>query len=331
MQATNQLILKKEKEMTLKKSVFLSLIIPAFNEESILPVLFKELDRLKKQVFSKWGNLEIILVNDGSNDRSWDLITEKCKMDNDYIGINLSRNFGHQNALSAGIESSRGEVVVTLDADLQDPPSLIPEMITLYSQGYDVVHGTRRKRGREGWLKKITARCFYSIIRKISNVDIVPNTGDFRLLSRRVIKHLAMMKETHRFIRGMIPWIGFPQTKILYDRSDRVAGDTHYSFGKMLMLAFDGLASMSVVPLRLAYMLSMLLFAIFFGYIIYALYRYFVLDIPLVPGWTSLMSAITIFGAIQMLLLGVFGEYLGRIYEQTKSRPLYIIDEITRN
>ena len=309
-------------------NLFLSLVIPVYNEELGLPTLFEELDRLKQMDFKVWGELEIILVNDGSIDSSWELIAGKCETDSDYIGINLSRNFGHQCALTAGIETARGEVVVTLDADLQDPPSLVPEMVKLHLKGYDVVHGTRRSRGRENGIKANTARLFYFLIRRISKVEIVPNTGDFRLLSRQVITHLAMMRETHRFLRGLVPWIGFPQTQIVYDRADRIAGSTHYPFRKMIMLAFDGITSMSAIPLRIAYLLALVLFAVFFGYIIYVLYRYFILEIPLIPGWTSLMSAITIFGAIQMLLFGVFGEYIGRIYEQTKERPIYIIREI---
>jgi dolichol-phosphate mannosyltransferase len=312
------------------KHLFLSIIIPVYNEEPGLPALFEELDRLKQVNLKEWGELEIILVNDGSTDNSWDLIAMKCETDSDYIGINLSRNFGHQNALMAGIETARGKVAVTLDADLQDPPSLIPEMVKLHLKGYDVVHGTRRNRGRESRIKAITARLFYFLIRSISEVDVISNTGDFRLLSRRVITHLAMLRETHRFIRGLVPWVGFPQTQIVYDRDDRIAGSTHYSFRKMIMLAFDGIASMSVIPLRIAYMLSLILFAIFFAYIMYTLYKYFILGIPLIPGWTSLMSAITIFGTIQMILFGIFGEYIGRIYEQTKERPLYIISEIMR-
>ena len=177
---------------------------------------------------------------------------------------------------------------------------------------------------------RVTARLFYLLLEKLSGVAIPRNTGDFRLLSRRALTELARLRETHRFLRGLVPWIGFPQTQIFYDRADRVAGETHYPLRKMLVLALDGIASMSTQPLRLAYILSLVLFAIFVSYILYVLYDHFIRGSALVPGWTSIMSAITIFGTIQLVLLGVFGEYLGRIYEQSKNRPLFIIQEIVR-
>ena len=310
--------------------IFLSLAIPVYNEEAVLPALFTELDRLKQAQWKGFGGVEILLVNDGSRDRSWDLISRKCEADADYIGINLSRNFGHQYALTAGLEAARGEVVVSMDADLQDPPALIAEMIALHRKGYDIVHASRRARGRESFLKGLTAGGFYYLIGKLSKVRVPRNTGDFRLISRRALASLKGLQETHRFLRGLVPWIGYPQTRIFYDRNDRAAGKTHYPFSRMLLLAFDGIASMSTLPLRAAYLASIGLFLIFLGYVIVACYRYFFLDIPLVPGWTSLMSAITIFGTIQLILLGILGEYVGRIYEQTKRRPLYIIQEIKR-
>jgi dolichol-phosphate mannosyltransferase len=272
----------------------------------------------------------VVLVNDGSKDKSWQMIAAQCSRTPGYVGVNLSRNFGHQLALAAGLETARGDVVVSLDADLQDPPAVILEMIEAHRQGYDVVYATRRERGTEPFTKRITAHFFYLLIEKLSGVPIPRNTGDFRLLSRRALTELARLRESHRFLRGLVPWIGFPQTQVFYDRADRAAGETHYPFRKMLRLAFDGIASMSTKPLRLAYVLSLLLFAVFVGYIFYVLYDHFIRGGALVPGWTSIMSAITIFGTIQLLLLGVFGEYLGRIYEQAKNRPLFIVQEIKR-
>jgi len=193
-----------------------------------------------------------------------------------------------------------------------------------------VVYATRTTRGPESWGKRATAKIFYLLIEKISGVPIPRNTGDFRLLSRRALTELAKLRESHRFLRGLVPWIGFPQTQVFYDRGDRAAGRTHYPFHKMLLLACDGIASMSRAPLRLAYGFSLLLFAVFIGYILYVLYDHFILGGQLVPGWTSIMSAITIFGTMQLLLFGVFGEYLGRVYEQVKQRPLYIIQEVKR-
>src|SRR5208283_4613044 len=248
-----------------------------------------------------------------------------------YVGVKLSRNFGHQLALAAGLETARGKVVVSMDADLQDPPGVIPELLAAHRQGYDVVYATRVDRGKESWGKRVTARLFYFAIEKVSGVPIPRNTGDFRLMSRRALTELAKLRETHRFLRGLLPWIGFPQTQVFYDRGDRAAGETHYPWHKMLRLAVDGIASMSQAPLRLAYALSLSLFAVFVGYILYVIAQHFLYGEELVHGWTSIMSAITIFGTIQLLLFGVFGEYLGRVYEQVKQRPLYIVQEIQRS
>ena len=308
----------------------LSIVIPVYNEEPALPALFRELELACDTILQVHGPIEIVLVNDGSRDRSWMLIAEQCARRRDWVGVNLSRNFGHQLALAAGLETARGDAVVSMDADLQDPPAVILQMIEAHRQGYDVVYGTRKDRGQENFTKRITAKIFYLLIEKLSGVAIPRNTGDFRLLSRRALTELSKLHESHRFLRGLVPWIGFPQTQVFYDRADRVAGETHYPFRKMLRLAFDGIASMSTKPLRLAYMCSLLLFAVFVSYIFYVLFNHFVCGSELVPGWTSIMSAITIFGTIQLLLLGVFGEYIGRIYEQAKNRPLFIIQEIQR-
>jgi dolichol-phosphate mannosyltransferase len=308
----------------------LSIVIPVYNEERVLPALFSELERVCGTILKPHGPIEIVLVNDGSKDRSWELIVAQCSRVTGWVGVNLSRNFGHQLALAAGLETARGEVVVSMDADLQDPPDVILQMIEAHRQGYDVVYATRRERGRESFSKRVTAGVFYFLIEKLSGVPIPRNTGDFRLLSRRALAELCRLRETHRFLRGLVPWVGFPQTQVYYDRADRAAGETHYPFGKMLLLAFDGIASMSTKPLRLAYMFSLLLFMIFVGYVFYVLYEHFIRNGELVPGWTSIMAAITIFGTIQLLLLGVFGEYLGRIYEQAKHRPLFVIQDIKR-
>ena len=311
-------------------AISLSIVIPVFNEEAGLPNLFRELTRVRDELLQSHGPVEIILVDDGSKDKSWGLISAQCARDSGYVGVKLSRNFGHQLALTAGLESARGEAVVSMDADLQDPPEVIVQLLAAHRQGYDVVYATRADRGTETLGKRVTALLFYRLIEKVSGVPILRNTGDFRLLSRRALTELARLRETHRFLRGLVPWIGFPQTQVFYDRGDRTAGRTHYPFHKMLLLAFDGIASMTTAPLRLAYAVSLALFAIFVGYIFYVLYDHFIRGSELVPGWTSIMAAITIFGTIQLLLLGVFGEYLGRIYEQSKRRPLYIVEEVKR-
>lgn len=308
----------------------LSIVIPIYNEERVLPALFQELERVCENILTAHGPVEIVLINDGSKDKSWEMIVAQCNRMATCVGVSLSRNFGHQIALAAGLETARGNIVVTLDADLQDPPAVILQMLEARQQGYDVVYATRRDRCQETFSKRATAWLFYFLIEKLSGVAVPRNTGDFRLLSRRALTELSRLRETHRFLRGLVPWLGFPQTQIYYDRAERAAGETHYPFRKMLLFAFDGIASMSTMPLRLAYALSLLLFAFFVSYIVYVLYDHFIRGNELVPGWTSIMSAITIFGTIQLLLFGVFGEYLGRIYEQAKNRPLYIIQEIKR-
>jgi dolichol-phosphate mannosyltransferase len=316
---------------TTSSGYILSIVIPIYNEEKAIPALFLGLMKICETDLKPFGPVEIVLVNDGSRDRSWPLIVEQCAQRPHWVGVNLSRNFGHQLALVAGLETARGEAVVSMDADLQDPPAVIAQMLEAYLQGYDVVYATRKSRGQESFTKRITAAIFYLVIERLSGLAIPRNTGDFRLLSRRALTELSRLPETHRFLRGLVPWIGFPQTQVYYDRGDRIAGETHYPFRKMLRLAFDGVTSVSTRPLRLAYLFSLLLFAVFVGYIVYVLFNHFVLGGGLIPGWTSLMSAITIFGTIQLLLFGVFGEYLGRVYEQVKNRPLYIIQDIQRS
>lgn len=312
------------------KATALSIVVPVFNEAAVLSRFFAELDRVCAGALSKAGSIEIILVDDGSRDASWEMIAAQCQRNPAYVGVKLSRNFGHQLALGAGLETARGEMIVSMDADLQDPPDVIPDLIAAHREGYDVVYATRANRGKETWVKRMTAKFFYLAIEKLSGVPIPRNTGDFRLMSRRALAELSKLRESHRFLRGLVPWIGFPQTQITYDRADRAAGETHYPMRKMVRLAADGIASMSQAPLRLAYVVSLSLFAVFVGYILYVIVKHALTGDELVPGWTSIMSAITIFGTIQLLLLGVFGEYLGRVYEQVKNRPLYIVQEIKR-
>jgi dolichol-phosphate mannosyltransferase len=313
-----------------QKSVLLSIVVPVYNEAAVLPQFFAALDRVRGRDLRGVEPLEIILVDDGSTDASWHLISAQCRRDPVCVGIKLSRNFGHQLALAAGLEAARGELIVSMDADLQDPPEVIPQLIAAHYQGFDVVYATRVIRGTESWFKRTTARGFYRLMDKLSGVQVLENTGDFRLITRRALAELSKLREAHRFLRGLVPWIGFPQTQIFYDRGDRAAGETHYPVHKMLRLAADGIASMSQAPLRLAYFVSLGLFAIFVGYIIYVVIKHAFFGGVLEPGWTSIMAAITIFGAIQLLLLGICGEYLGRVYEQVKNRPLYIVQEIQR-
>jgi len=302
--------------------VQLSVVLPVFNEQELLPALFRRVS----DVLAAMGiAYEIIFVNDGSRDGSWAAILAAARADARAKAINLSRNFGHQVAITAGLEASRGDAVVVMDADLQDPPEVIPELYAKFLDGYDVVYAQRRRREGETWLKKATAKAFYRIVRRMTSLDIPVDTGDFRLMSRRVVDDLARFPEQHRFIRGLVSWVGYSQTPVLYDRDRRSGGRTKFSIGKMTVFAFDGITSMSIQPLRLASHfglgLSVLSFAGMVAVVIYKLSG----GAGLIPGWTSLFVAALFLGGIQLMALGLVGEYIGRIHDEVKRRPMYLV------
>lgn len=304
----------------------LSVVVPCFNEEAGIEALLTRLIPVCQTEVS--DSYEIILVNDGSSDKTWDLITAASDRNASVVGVNLSRNCGHQLALSAGLEICRGREIFILDADLQDPPELLSQMRQKLADGYDVAYGTRIHRAGETWFKRSTATAFYRVLDKLSDVSIPRDTGDFRLMTRRVLEQLNIMPERFRFVRGMVSWIGFRQVAIPYDRDERFAGDTHYPLRKMIRFAVDAVTSFSTVPLRVASHLGLLcsLFAL-------AMFCWVAINFLLgytIPGWASLASIILLMGGVQLLVLGIFGEYLGRMYMETKQRPLYIIDQIYR-
>lgn len=301
----------------------LSIVVPCYNEEEVISELYQRATNVCKSLKEKY---ELILVNDGSNDRTWYLIYELANNDPNVVGVTLTRNHGHQLALSAGLSICAGERIFIIDADLQDPPELLPEMMRLMDEGADVVYGKRNKRRGETWLKKFTAALFYRLLNFLTDIDIPTDSGDFRLISRRVLEVLNVMPEHHRFIRGMVSWTGFKHVALNYEREERFAGETKYPLKKMIRFAFDAITSFSIRPLKLASSLG-ILFAIF-GLIglIYALVSW--VSGSTVPGWTSVIITSMILGSAQLLVLGIFGEYLGRLYIETKRRPLYIIDRI---
>lgn len=302
----------------------LSVVVPVYNEEAGLDALLSRLTPVCRSLFG--ADYEIILVNDGSKDRSWPIIASLADACPQIVGVNLSRNFGHQLALAAGLSRSRGDYVFVLDADLQDPPELLPAMFETLRQGHDVVYGQRVSRDGETAFKKVTARLFYRVLDRLVDVAIPRDTGDFRLMTRRVVGQLNAMPERFRFVRGMIGWIGFSQAPFPYHRDCRHAGKTNYPLGKMLRLAVDAITSFSVVPLRCASMLG-LLFGVL-GLLALGWVAFSWLSGGTVAGWTSLAALILVMGSVQMMLLGVFREYLGRLYMETKQRPLYVIAEI---
>lgn len=305
----------------------LSAVVPCFNEEDGLPALHERLSRACREGVG--NDYEIVFVDDGSTDRTWETIRDLAEHDEHLVGVALSRNHGHQLALTAGLSVCRGNRVLILDADLQDPPELLREMMVLMDrEEADVVYGQRRSRDGETWHKKATASLFYRLLGKLTDVPIPPDTGDFRLMTRRALLVLQSMPEQHRFIRGMVSWIGFRQVPFRYDRERRFAGETKYPLRKMFRLAVDAITGFSTRPLRISLHLAALLGLVSVALLGYTFVSWLYFDA--VAGWTSLMAVVLLLGCAQMLFLGIIGEYLGRLYTQSKQRPLFVIAEIAR-
>lgn len=302
----------------------LSIVIPAFNEQEVLPALRQELEAFLQTLDAP---AEVILVNDGSSDQTLSLLMEWAENDSRIRVLGLARNFGHQAAVTAGLDAAVGDAVVVIDADLQDPLEVIHEMIARYRQGYDVVYGQRASRQGESMGKRLTAWLFYRLMRWLIYSDLPPDTGDFRLLSRRSLDAFRSMRETHRFIRGMVAWVGFAQTAVIYQRKPRVAGESKYPFRKMLHFAWTAAVSFSPFPLRLGLILGFAVAALgfFFGAYV-ALGRLFGWYTP-APGWASLVVLISLVGGAVLVSNGILGEYIGRIFEESKGRPLYIVSQ----
>ena len=302
-----------------------SIVVPCFNEEACLGTLHERLTAAALQAVGQ--NYEIVLVNDGSRDRSWDIMRELSASDPHVVAINLSRNHGHQLALTAGLDLCRGDLILVIDADLQDPPELLPAMMeTMKRERADVVYGVRKSRAGETAFKRATAHGFYRLLARATDVDIPLDAGDFRLMTRRALDVLLAMPEQARFIRGMVAWIGFRQVPILYDRDERFAGETKYPLGKMLRFALDALTGFSSAPLKLASHAGLALSAGSVLIVLYILFGW--LEGRSIPGWTSLMLVVVVLGAVQMFVLALMGEYIGRLYNEPKRRPLYIVQEV---
>jgi dolichol-phosphate mannosyltransferase len=297
----------------------ISIVIPCYNESQVLRITN---ERLEKIFIELKLTYELIYVDDGSKDDTGEIIESLTQKNKNIRLIKLSRNFGHQIAVTAGIDSAEGDAVIIIDADLQDPPELIPEMVNMWKKGADVVYGVRKVRKGESYFKLITANLFYKIIEKLSETEIPKNTGDFRLIDRKIVEIFKKMPEKDRFIRGMISWIGFNQVPLYYDREKRLAGETKYPITKMVALALDGIISFSRKPLKVALYIGITLSFLSFIGIIYALIsRLF--GNAWVPGWTLLIMTVLLLGGFQMIFLGLIGEYIGRIYNESKNRPLY--------
>ena len=300
-----------------------SVIIPVYNEEPNIRILFDRLSGVMQQLSSDY---ELIFVNDGSKDQTWALVKALSVNEKTVKYINLSRNFGHQIAVSAGLDLCSGDRVIIIDADLQDPPELILEMDQKMNDGFEVVYARRKKREGESAMKLLTARLFYRILANIAAIDIPLDTGDFRIMDRKVVDVLRQMPEQNKFLRGQISWIGFRQTFVEYDRSERHGGATGYTYAKMFRFAVDGITSFSDAPLRIASFMGFVVSGVAFMVLLYALYGTFFLK-NTVPGWASVIVSVLFLGGIQLISLGLLGEYLSRISANVKKRPLYIVDE----
>ncbi|SHK11069.1 glycosyltransferase family 2 protein [Hymenobacter psychrotolerans] len=301
----------------------LSVIIPIYNEESNIPALY---DRLREVLDPMGLRYEFIFINDGSRDKSLQLVQTLALRDERVRYIDFSRNFGHQIAVTAGLDLSSGEAVVIIDADLQDPPELIVPLYQKLQEGYEVVYAKRRSRQGESAAKKTTAKLFYRILASITNISIPVDTGDFRIISRKVVDALKRMPEQNKFIRGQISWIGYRQTFVEYDRAERAGGETGYTYRKMIRLALDGITGFSDVPLKVATVSGFLVSGVAFVVMLYTLYARFVSG-NYQPGWASLMVSILFLGGVQLIAIGIIGEYIARLSANVRQRPLYIISD----
>lgn len=300
-----------------------SIIVPLYNEELVIEETYKRLT----EVMARTGEpYELVFVNDGSRDKTEQLAKQIIEKDKHVCLINFSRNFGHQTAISAGMDNARGQAVVVIDADLQDPPEVILQMIEKWKEGYDVVYGKRLARKGETVFKKVTAKVFYRFLSSLTNIDIPTDTGDFRLIDRKVCDAMKTIKEKNRYIRGLVSWVGFKQTSVEYVREERFAGETKYPLKKMLKFASDAVTSFSDKPLRIAAYLGNTISIVSFLYLLYVVIRKLTVG-DFGEGWASIVAISLFFNGIILVVLGIIGEYIGRIYDECKNRPLYIIDE----
>jgi glycosyltransferase involved in cell wall biosynthesis len=307
--------------MTMKK---ISILIPAYNEQAVLGKLFARLGDLANN--NKDYDFEFLFVNDGSRDKTLEIIKDYADKDDRVAYVNFSRNFGKEIAMIAGLDHVTGDATVIIDADLQDPPELIPQMIKFWEEGYDDVYAKRRSRAGESWLKKKSSHVYYRLLQKFSHIPIQEDTGDFRLLDRRAVEALKLFRESERNTKGMFSWIGFNKKELLYDRDERAGGTSGWSYLKLVNLAVDGITSFTIAPLRISTVLGFITSTIAFIYLIYLVVRtiFFGTDLG---GYPSTMAVILFLGGVQLLSLGIIGEYVGRIFNETKNRPLYLVEE----
>lgn len=302
----------------------LSIVVPVYNETEVIDAFYERMTAVARSL--PFAAYEILFVDDGSADDTWNRVRSYARNDPSVRPIKLSRNFGHQAAITAGLDHARGDCVVIIDSDLQDPPEVVPEMVARWREGYDVVYGRRSSREGEGQMKLLTASAFYRLLNRLTRINIPVDVGDFRLLSRRAADQLRGLREQDRFVRGLVSWIGFRQTGVTYARDRRYAGDTKYPFGKMMKFALDGITSFSTLPLKLAMWLGYAASALAFIYLISVFVQKFILQ-NTIQGWATIMVALLFLGGVQLICIGILGEYIGRIFNEIKGRPLYVVEE----
>jgi dolichol-phosphate mannosyltransferase len=303
-----------------------SVVVPVFDEADVLPALFERLCSALDATDVRW---ELVFVDDGSRDASASILRDLAAREPRVVVVTLSRNFGHQLAITAGMDHARGEAIVVMDADLQDPPEVVPDLIARWREGYDVVYGVRTARDEDTVFKRVTAAGFYRVLQWLTPIPIPVDAGDFRLMSRRALSALQRMPERARYVRGMVAWLGYRQTAVPFERAPRRAGETKYPLRKMVAFAADGIVSFSAVPLRLATSLGFVMAATSLVYVLYAVSMKLLVGTA-IQGWTSLVAVIVLIGSAQLICLGIIGEYVARIYEEVKGRPLYLVDEVVR-
>lgn len=300
-----------------------TILVPAYNEQDVLTLLYDRLKIIMDET-SKY-NFEVLLVNDGSKDNTLKIMQDLRKIDDRICYLNLSRNYGKETAMIAGLDYSKGDCVIIIDADLQDPPELIPDMLKYWEEGYDDVYAKRKSRKGESFVKKITSKLYYKTLQSVTNIEIQKDTGDFRLLDRRCVEALKSIRESQRYTKGLFSWIGYNKKEILFDRDPRAAGHTKWNYGRLINLSIDGLTSFTTAPLRWSALIGMLVSLAGFIYMLVIIFKTIFYGVD-VPGYSSTMVVILFLGGIQLIFLGVIGEYLGRAFYETKGRPLYFID-----
>ena len=302
----------------------ISIIIPAYNEEESLPFLYERLEKLMNEI--KDYEFEVLFVNDGSKDKTIQIIKELRNKDKRICYVDFSRNFGKEIAMLAGLDYAKGDSVIFMDADLQDPPELIPELIKYWEEGYDDVYARRKSREGETWLKKFTSKMYYKVLQSLTRVPIQKDTGDFRLLDRRCVNALKKLRESQRCSKSMFSWIGYNKKEVLYDRDPRIAGKTKWNYRRLIDLAIDGITSFTTSPLRVSTYLTIPTFLALFVYFIYVIVKCCVTGI-VIQAYQAIILLILFFSGVQIMLFGIVGEYLGRIFNETKNRPLYFVNE----